>query len=199
MRRWFERLPRRGNAEQEAPPARSSSLSPLGRAIVRRVAAHTTCRRHHAGVALIAGFKLLKCVLLLVVGLGLLKLMHAEIATLFSQLLEILHLDADSRALHTLVLKVDALQPQNVLTVGLVSLTYAGLLLTEGLGLWFERAWAAYLTVISTSLLIPFELYEIVQRITVLRIGVLLLNLVIVLYLISQLKYHTLRSRHSLT
>lgn len=163
------------------------------------MAAHTTGRRHHAGVALIAGFKFLKGTLLLVVGLGLLKLMHADIATLFSQLLENLHLNADSRALHALVLKVDALQPQNVLTVGAVSLTYAGLLLTEGVGLWFERAWAAYLTVISTSLLIPFELYEIVQRITVLRIGVLLLNLLIVLYLISQLKHHTLRSRHSLT
>ena len=154
-------------------------------------------KRHHTGIALIAGFKFLKGVLLLVVGLGLLKLVHADIATLFSQLLEILHLDADSRVLHALLLKVDALQPQNVLTVSVVSLAYAGLLLTEGLGLWFERAWAAYLTVIATSLFIPFELYEIVKRITVPRIGVLLLNLVIVLYLISQLKHHTLRSKHA--
>ena len=151
-------------------------------------------KRHHTGIALIAGFKFLKGVLLAAVGLGLLKLVHADIATMFSQLLEILHLDADSRVLHALLLKVDALQPKNVLTVSVVSLAYAGLLLTEGLGLWFERAWAAYLTVIATSLFIPFELYEIVKRVTVPRIAVLLLNLVIVLYLISQLKHHTLRS-----
>ena len=148
-------------------------------------------------MALIAGFKLLKGTLLLAVGFGLLKLVHADIATLFSQLLETLNLDDHSRLLHALLLKVDALQPKNVLTMSVVSLAYAGLLLTEGLGLWFERAWAAYLTVIATSLFIPFELYEIVKRITVPRIGVLLLNLVIVLYLISQLKHHTLRSKHA--
>ena len=153
-------------------------------------------KQHHTGMALIAGFKVAKGVLLLLVGLGLLKLVHAEIATLFSQLLEALHLNADSRILHNLILKVDALQPHSVLVISLVSMAYAALLLTEGVGLWFEFSWAAYLTVISTSLFLPFELYEVVERITTLRIGVLLLNLVIVLYLVTQLKHHALRARH---
>src|SRR3989454_7431632 len=153
-------------------------------------------KQHHTGMALIAGFKVAKGALLLLVGLGLLKLVHAEIATIFAQLLEALHLNADSRILHSLVLKVDALQPQSVLMMSLVSMVYATLLLTEGVGLWFEFSWAAYLTVISTSLLLPFELYEVIERITALRIGVLLLNLVIVLYLVYQLKYHALHPRH---
>jgi uncharacterized membrane protein (DUF2068 family) len=55
--------------------------------------------------------------------------------------------------------------------------------------------WAAYLTVVSTSLLLPLELYEVIERVSMLRVGVLLLNLIIVLYLVSQLKRHTLRSR----
>src|SRR5205823_12012961 len=153
-------------------------------------------KQHHTGMVLIAGFKVAKGVLLLLVGLGLLKLVHAEIASLFSQLLEALHLNADSRILHNLVLKVDALQPHSVLVISLVSMAYAALLLTEGVGLWFEFSWAAYLTVISTSLFLPFEFYEVVERITVLRIGVLLLNLVIVLYFVKQLKHHALRARH---
>lgn len=154
-----------------------------------------TTRSHQTGLAVIAVFKVVKGLLLLLVGLGLLQLMHAEIATLFSQLIEALHLNADSRIIHALVLKVDALQPHSVLVAGLVSLGYAGLLLLEGIGLWLERSWAAYLTVISTSLLLPFELYEAIDRVTVLRTGVLMLNLVIVLYLVRQLKQHTLRSR----
>jgi uncharacterized membrane protein (DUF2068 family) len=153
-------------------------------------------QQHHTGMVLIAGFKVMKGILLLLLGLGLLRLVHADIATLFSQLLENLHLNADSHLLHALVLKVDALQPQRVLMMSVVSLAYAGLLLTEGLGLWFERSWAAYLTVISMSLFLPFELYEVIRRVTALRIGVLLLNLAIVFYLIRQLKHHTLRSRH---
>ena len=158
-----------------------------------------TTRTHQTGLALIAVFKLVKGALLLLVGVGLLKLMHAEIATLFSRLIEALHLNADSRIIHALVLKVDALQPHSVLVVALVSLGYAGMLLLEGVGLWLERSWAAYLTVISTSLLLPFELYEVIDRMSILRVGVLLLNLVIVLYLVRQLKQHTLRSRASVT
>ena len=156
-----------------------------------------TTRTHQTGLALIAVFKLVKGALLLLVGVGLLKLMHAEIATLFSRLIEALHLNADSRIIHALVLKVDALQPHSVLVVALVSLGYAGMLLLEGVGLWLERSWAAYLTVISTSALLPFELYEVIERVSILRVGILLLNLVIVLYLLMQLKHHTLRSRVS--
>ena len=125
--------------------------------------------------------------------------MHAEIATLFSLLIEALHLNADSRFIHTLVLKVDALQPNSVLLAGLISLGYAGMLLVEGIGLWMELTWAAYLTVVSTSLLLPFEIYEVVEQVSMLRIGVLLLNLVIVVYLISQLKRHTLRAKTHLS
>jgi len=152
-------------------------------------------RTHHTGLAVIAVFKVVKGLLLLFLGLGLLKLVHAEIATLFSLLIEALHLNADSRLIHALVLKVDALQPHSVLVAGFVSLGYAGMLLAEGIGLWMEFTWAAYLTVASTSLLLPFELYEVVEQVTIPRVILLLLNLIIVLYLVSQLKRHTMRSR----
>src|SRR2546426_3707207 len=108
-------------------------------------------KQHHTGMVLIAGLKVLKGLLLLIVGLGLLKLVHADIATLFSHLLETLHLNADSRILHGLVLKVDALQPHSLFMMSLVSMGYAPRLLTEGAGLWFEFSWPAYLTAISTS------------------------------------------------
>ena len=77
-------------------------------------------RSHHTGLAVIAVFKLVKGLLLLFLGLGLLKLVHAEIATLFSLLIEALHLNADSRLIHALVLKKDALQPHTVLAAGAV-------------------------------------------------------------------------------
>ena len=87
---------------------------------------------HKNGVAFIAGFKLVKGFLLLLVGLGLLKLVHAEIATLFSLLIEALHLHADSRILHALVLKVDALQPHTVLVMGVISLGMRDYCLSRG-------------------------------------------------------------------
>jgi uncharacterized membrane protein (DUF2068 family) len=152
-------------------------------------------RTHHSGLAVIAVFKMAESALLLVVGFGLLELMHAEIATLFSLLLEALRVNADAKLIHELVLQVDALQPHSVLVGALVSFGYAALLLAEGLGLWLEFSWAEYLTVVSTSLLLPFELYDLIDQVTFLQTGMLLLNIVIVLYLIRQLKRRTVRSR----
>ena len=148
-----------------------------------------------AGVGLIAVFKFFKGLLLLIVSLGLLPLIHGEIATFFSLLLEALHLDSNSRFLHALVLRVDSLQPHDVLMVSLISLGYAAIFLTEGIGLWYEWSWAALLAVISTGLFIPYEIYELLKRFTILGLGVLFLNLAIVAYLSTQLKRHTLRSR----
>ena len=150
-------------------------------------------RRHDTGMAAIAAFKLIKGGLLLLVGVGLLELMHADIASLFSLLLESLHINADISFVHALVLKVDALQPHSVLLAGMVSLGYAALLLAEGIGLWFEFSWAAYMTVVSTSALVPFEVYELIERATWPRIILLAVNLIIVVYLVRQVKDHRLR------
>ena len=143
----------------------------------------------------IAVFKLVKGSLLLLLGVGLLEMMHADLARVFSLLLETLHINADTRLMHALVLKIDALQPHSLQLAGLISLSYAALLLAEGIGLWLEFSWAAYVTVVSTSLLVPFEVYELVEQITLTRIILLVVNLLIVVYLITQLKHHVLRRR----
>ncbi len=93
-----------------------------------------TVRSHHTGLAVIAVFNVVKGLLLLLLGSGLLKLVHAEIATLFSLLIEALHLNADSRLIHALVLKVDALQPHGVLLAALVSLAMRGCCWWRALG-----------------------------------------------------------------
>lgn len=61
-----------------------------------------------------------------------------------------------------------------------------------------QLSWAAYLTVISTSLLLPYEFYEVLEEMSILWIAVLLLNLITVIYLVSKLKHHTLDSQTDL-
>ena len=60
---------------------------------------------------------------------------------------------------------------------------YALLEGTEGIGLAMRRRWAEYLTVIATGVLIPFEAYEVANKVTLFRVGALLLNLAVVGYL----------------
>jgi len=72
----------------------------------------------------------------------------------------------------------------NHITILAVSaIAYAALEGTEGVGLAMRRRWAEYLTVIATGILIPYEAYEVVHRVTLFKVGALLLNLAVVGYL----------------
>jgi uncharacterized membrane protein (DUF2068 family) len=66
--------------------------------------------------------------------------------------------------------------------VGLVA--YALVQLTEGTGLWLLSRWGEYFAAVATSLFIPLEVYELVDRVTWLRVGALVINLAAVVYLV---------------
>jgi uncharacterized membrane protein (DUF2068 family) len=61
---------------------------------------------------------------------------------------------------------------------------YGILQLVEGVGLWMLKRWGEYFAVVATSLFLPLEIYELSEKVTLLRIGALLLNLAAVVYLL---------------
>jgi uncharacterized membrane protein (DUF2068 family) len=73
----------------------------------------------------------------------------------------------------------------SALTVLLITAAvYAVIESVEAVGLWRERRWAEYLTVVATAGFLPFEVRELLGRVSVLRAGALLANLVILGYLV---------------
>jgi uncharacterized membrane protein (DUF2068 family) len=70
-----------------------------------------------------------------------------------------------------------------VALLGLFAIGYGALELVEGTGLWLDQLWAEYLTVIATSLLLPFEVYELVRRPSFWKAGGIVVNVAIVAYL----------------
>ena len=77
-----------------------------------------------------------------------------------------------------LLLIIGKFNHTTVLAIG--AITYALLEGTEGVGLAMRRRWAEYLTVIATGILIPYELYEVLHRASLFKVGALLLNLGVV-------------------
>ena len=73
------------------------------------------------------------------------------------------------------------------------ALAYAVLEAVEAVGLWRERRWAEYLTVVATATFIPLEVHELIQRVTWLRIGALVVNVAVVAYLIVAKRLFGLR------
>jgi uncharacterized membrane protein (DUF2068 family) len=68
----------------------------------------------------------------------------------------------------------------------------------EAIGLWLERVWAEWFAIISGSMYLPWEIYELARRQTWIRWTVLGINLLIVVYLIwLRIESHKARQRNS--
>ncbi len=80
---------------------------------------------------------------------------------------------------HVLNLKAGTIK-----TLLVVAVIYAAVEWTEAIGLWRERRWAEYLTVLATAGFLPFEVRELIDRVTVLRLGALVVNLALLSWLV---------------
>lgn len=81
--------------------------------------------------------------------------------------------------------------------VSLGVLGYGGLQLLEGVGLWLLKRWGEYVAVVGTSVFIPLEIYEIVERVTWLRLVALVVNVFAVVYLLWTKRLFGLRGGHA--
>lgn len=90
------------------------------------------------------------------------------------------------RALVAVLRPFGLLSAKTVVAIGIGAILFAALELTEAVGLARRRRWAEYLTVIAGCIGIPFEVTEVVNRQTPLRISLLAINIAIVLYLAWQ-------------
>lgn len=88
---------------------------------------------------------------------------------------------------HSILHQVDRLLNLRRGTLGVLALTalvYCVVEGTEAVGLWLERRWAEYLTVLATAGFLPFEIDELLKRVTVVRTGALVVNVVVLVYLV---------------
>jgi uncharacterized membrane protein (DUF2068 family) len=137
------------------------------------------------GVHVIAIFEAVKGVLGLVAGFGILSLIHRDIAAFADDLIEVLHLNSEGHLAHRIVETVTRLNPSNIKVFFILALVYSAVRFVEAYGLWRLRAWAEWFAIISGSLYVPIEIYEIFQKPTVIRVGILLVNIGVVVYLYS--------------
>ena len=139
-------------------------------------------------IVLIGLFKLFKGISLLIIGFGLLRLLHKDIASVAEHWIEVLRVDPDNRFVHRALLKVFNISPKQLKELSAGTFIYAAIFLTEGTGLLARKRWAEYVTLISTSLFVPLEIYEIYRHFTWLKVAVTVVNLLIVWYLAMRIK-----------
>jgi uncharacterized membrane protein (DUF2068 family) len=144
--------------------------------------------RHDGGLLVIGLFKLVEAVFFFLVGVGALHFIHRDLGDAALRLATRLRMDPEGRLVGFLLDQLDAITAQRLREIGAATFFYAGLRVTEGVGLVLEKAWAEYLTVGLTVSFLPWEMYEIVRRLDWLRVGLFAVNLMVLAYLLWLLR-----------
>jgi uncharacterized membrane protein (DUF2068 family) len=151
----------------------------------------------YLGFKVIGALKLLSGLIAVLVGLEATRFLKHDPGPRLERVVSHLGLDPQNKVIHSVIAQVTGIDRTRLRAIEVGTFFYAILHLIEGIGLLLERDWAGFLVVIATSSLVPFEIYELVKKPTLVRMSLLLLNVGIVIYLIATLrKERALRARH---
>lgn len=142
-------------------------------------------RGHNKGLVLIAAYKFLQALLFIAIGVGALRLVHRDVDDVFSRIVSDLRFNPESRFVNFVLDKASLLNDPLLRRIGLAAFSYAALGTLEGIGLYLEKAWGEYLTLIITASFIPFEIHELMRRATWSRGALFGVNVLVFLYLLK--------------
>jgi uncharacterized membrane protein (DUF2068 family) len=145
--------------------------------------------RYPLGLRLIGGFKFVCGLLLVALAVGLFRGANGDFSEKAADLIAKLRLDPENHYIHTAIEKITHISPKQLRAISAGTFLYALLYLVEGGGLLLKKRWAEYFTVFATGFFIPLEIYEVYERPSAgTRVGLLVINVAIVVYLIYQLR-----------
>jgi uncharacterized membrane protein (DUF2068 family) len=154
-----------------------------------------TGHRHDRWLITIGTFKILEGVLFVLLGLGVVRLLHRDIGDMLLRTALALRIDPENHFVNLLLDKVQLLTPHKMRLISAGIFLKAGLDFVEGIGLALEKTWAEWLTIGLTASFLPWEIFEIIRHFTWVKVGITLLNVLVLVYLlwVQQLR---LRAHH---
>lgn len=117
-------------------------------------------------------------------GICALALVHKDTWLIAETLLALLHISTDRPFALLFLDFADSITDARLWAAAEIAFGYAALRFTEAYGLWRERTWAEWVAFVSGTLLLPFEIRELMRGVTFLRGGLLVGNLAIVIYML---------------
>ena len=139
-------------------------------------------------LGLIGFFKVVKALMLVAGGLAALELLHPSVADrVWSWVLQ-LPSETERRLLVRGLSLVTRSGDGHLHAIAFAAFAYAALFFVEGIGLFLQKRWAEWLTIVATASLIPIEIYELLHRATAMKIAVLAINIAVVIYLIIKVR-----------
>ncbi len=135
------------------------------------------------GERLVAVFEATKGILVLLVGFGLLAVVHQDVQSVAEELVHTFHLNPAKHYPRIFLEAADRYSDVRLWALAVLALGYAALRMAEAWGLWSGRRWAEWFAVASGAIYIAPEIYALWHRVSWVRVGALLVNVGIVAYI----------------
>ena len=143
---------------------------------------HTKTEKQLAALRAIATFELAKGLVVL-------------LAAVAGSFLQLLHIGRHHHYVAVFLKLADGVTDQKLWLVACGCVAYSTIRFIEAYGLWNARGWAEWFAFAAGAVYLPFEIYELIRKITTIRIGILLLNLIIVFYMLYLRREEHLRKQ----
>ncbi len=136
----------------------------------------------------VASVEFAKGILAVFGGVVAILLLHKDTWVMAESLLALFHISTDRRSAQLFLDLADDLTDARLWWAVKILFVYSALRFAEGYGLWHQRTWAEWFALGSGTLLLPFEIRELLRGITILRSGVFAVNIGIILYMFFLLR-----------
>jgi uncharacterized membrane protein (DUF2068 family) len=113
--------------------------------------------------------------------------------TLLQPIAQHFHYDLNNSPIVGSIQKTFSYKHSTLLITAAALLVYALIEIVEAFGLWAAKRWAEYLTVVATAAFLPLEIYELTEKVSWLKIGTLLINVLAVVYILLAKRLFGLR------
>jgi len=130
-------------------------------------------------------FEVTKGAIVLLLGCGVFHLMHKNLDELVERVVQVLHVNPEGKLSNLFFELASHSSDRNLWVLALGTLAYASVRSTEAYGLWREREWAQWFSLLSTALYLPPELYWMLHHPNWLKCAVLVINIATFLFMLS--------------
>lgn len=130
-------------------------------------------------------FKLVQALLFVLLGIGALRLLHADLVGLTEHFVtHVMRFNPEGHFVSLVLDRIALINPHRLRQISAAIFAIAALDTIEGVGLVLEKAWAEFVTLVLTASFLPWEIFEMVRRLTLIRVGLTAINIAVLIYLV---------------
>jgi uncharacterized membrane protein (DUF2068 family) len=119
----------------------------------------------------------------LIAGFGIARLVSRDAGEAAEALVHRLHLDAAKKFPRIFLDLAANASDAQLWALAALAMTYAVLRFAEAYGLWLGRRWGEWIAALSGAIYVPVEVYELMRRVSTIKLVALLLNMAVVAYM----------------